>query len=313
MGLNLCRRATEVVQLNLGALCNQACRHCHLEAGPHRNEVMSLAVAERCLEFLSQAPGAALDLTGGAPELNPNLRVLVRGARRMGRRVMVRTNLTVLLEEGCRPLPEFFREQEVELIASLPCYTRENVDGQRAPGTFEKSIRVLRGLNRLGYGVPGSHLSLMLVYNPRGAFMPGGQSELEADYRRRLSTRHGIEFSGLFTMTNMAIGRFGHTLTQQDEFDDYQRLLEENFSAETVSDLMCLSTVNIGWEGVLYDCDFNNALGLLLGGEGGPVHVGEVTPAELVGWRIRVGEHCYGCTAGAGSSCRGALVVAEAE
>jgi len=313
LGLALHREPTQVVQLNLGALCNQACMHCHVEAGPHRTEVMPRNVAERCLEFLSQAPGAALDLTGGAPELNPDFRFLVEGARRMGRQVMVRTNLTVLLEEGCQDLPAFCREQQVALVASLPCYTRENVDAQRQPGTFDKSIQALEVLNRLGYGLAGGHLPLMVVYNPGDAFLPGGQAELEDAYRRELRHGYGVEFTGLFTMTNMPLGRFGRTLVERDELGDYQRLLEENFSAATASEVMCLGTVNIGWDGVLYDCDFNNAARLPLGGAARPLRVGEIGPAELVGLRVEVGEHCYGCTAGAGSSCQGALVTGAAE
>jgi len=306
-GLELRRRPTEVLQLNLGARCNQSCTHCHVKAGPARDEEMSEVVAGRCLAFLAGARGALLDLTGGAPELNPNFRTLVRSARQMGRRVLVRTNLTVFAERGCRDLPVFLAEEGAELIASLPCYTQENVDAQRGDRTYDKSIRVLKYLNDLGYGVPGSALSLTLVYNPGGAFLPGEQEALEADYRRELAERHDIKFGGLFTMTNMPIGRFADDLRGRGELTTYQTMLEENFREETASSLMCLTTVNVGWDGRLYDCDFNNALGLPLGGFSEPASIFDIAPADVIDRPIAVADHCYGCTAGAGSSCQGAL------
>lgn len=305
-GIDLRRKALETLQINVGRLCNQACHHCHVDAGPGRTEVMTRETMERILAFLKASSIPAVDITGGAPEVNPDFRYLVRRAREMGRRVMVRCNLTVLFERGQGDLPAFYRDQEVELICSLPCYLRENVDGQRGKGVFVKSIEALRRLNRVGYGRPETGLLLHLVYNPVGAVLPGPQAELEADYRQALGERYGIVFNRLITIANMPINRFSDYLRRRGEYADYMATLRASFNPDTLERLMCRSLVSVDWEGNLYDCDFNQMLGMDLGGS--PRKVWEVDPEALMDRRIRVGEHCYGCTAGAGSSCGGALV-----
>ncbi len=305
-GIDLRRKALETLQINVGRLCNQACHHCHVDAGPGRTEVMTRETMERVLSFLKASSIPGVDITGGAPEVNPDFRYLVRRAREMGRRVMVRCNLTVLFERGQGDLPAFYRDREVELICSLPCYLRENVDGQRGKGVFVKSIEALRRLNRVGYGRPETGLLLHLVYNPVGAVLPGPQAELEADYRQALGERYGIVFNRLITIANMPINRFADYLRRRGEYADYMATLRASFNPDTLERLMCRSLVSVDWEGNLYDCDFNQMLGMDLGGS--PRKVWEVDPEALMDRRIRVGEHCYGCTAGAGSSCGGALV-----
>ena len=305
-GIDLRRKDLETLQINVGRLCNQACHHCHVDASPGRTEVMTRETMERILSFLEASSIPAVDITGGAPEVNSNFRYLVRGAREMGRKVTVRCNLTVLFEPGQADLPAFYRDQGVELICSLPCYLQENVDGQRGKGVFIKSIEALRRLNRAGYGMPETGLLLDLVYNPTGATLPGPQAELEADYRKVLREQYGILFNRLFTITNMPINRFADYLRRRGEYGAYMTTLRAHFNPETVEHLMCRSLVSVDWEGNLYDCDFNQMLGMHVGGH--PLKVWEVAPEALAGRRIRVGEHCYGCTAGAGSSCGGALV-----
>jgi radical SAM/Cys-rich protein len=267
-------------------------------------EVMTRETMEKALSFLAASSIPVVDITGGAPEVNPDFRHLVRRVREMGRKVTVRCNLTALFEPGQEDLPAFYRDQEVELICSLPCYLQENVDGQRGKGVFVKSIEALRKLNHIGYGRTG--LLLHLVYNPVGAVLPGPQTELEADYRRILGEQYGIVFNRLFTLANMPIGRFADALRRRGEQENYMTLLRASFNPDTVEHLMCRSLISVDWEGNLYDCDFNQMLGMHVGGR--PLKVWEVDPEALAGRRIRVGEHCYGCAAGAGSSCGGSLV-----
>ncbi len=306
----LVRDEVTTLQVNVGKLCNQACHHCHVEAGPKRTEIMPRHVAQRVIGLLAASPRVAtIDITGGAPELNPSFRFLVEQARRLGRHVIDRCNLTVLFEPGMEDLAEFLAKHRVEVIASLPCYTAENVDQQRGRGVFEKSIEALRRLNALGYGQPDSALALNLVYNPLGAFLPPPQEKLEADYKQQLRERYGIEFHRLHTLTNMPIKRFAEFLHHKGQYGAYLGLLVNHFNPVTVRALMCRSLVSVGWEGTLYDCDFNQMLEMEAGAaESGPRTIWDVaTLAELAGHRIATGSHCFGCTAGAGSSCGGSL------
>jgi len=307
-GLGPLRRAAPSwLQINLGKRCNQTCAHCHVDAGPHRREQMSDEVVEDVLRALSQNPSfTLLDITGGAPELHPRFRDLVRGARALGRRVMDRCNLTVLLEPGQEDTAAFLAAEQVEIVASMPCYLRDNVERQRGRGVYDASVEALRRLNTLGYGQPGSGLALSLVYNPGGAFLPPSQGALEADYRRRLLDDHGLVFTNLLTITNLPIARFAADLSRQGKATQYQTLLEANFNAATVPGLMCRHLVSVSWDGGLYDCDFNQMLDLPTPGPRRHVReLGDVT--GLADAPIAVGRHCFGCTAGAGSSCGGAL------
>jgi radical SAM/Cys-rich protein len=309
-GLDGLRRAQpRTLQVNVGKLCNQACHHCHVDAGPKRTEIMASATAERVLDVLARSPGlATLDLTGGAPELNPSFRRLVEGARRLGRTIIVRCNLTVVLAEGMAWLPEFYRENRVRLVCSLPCYTADNVDQQRGRGVFDRSIQVLTLLNRTGYGRPGSDLRLDLVYNPVGAFLPASQADLEARYHEELRRHFGIEFHELLTITNMPIARFAAELRRCGEHERYMSLLVNHFNAATVPGLMCRHLVSVGWDGRLHDCDFNQMLDLPIGAR----HARTIWELDdvrsLEDERIVTGSHCFGCTAGAGSGCGGAIV-----
>ena len=307
-GVGPLRRATvTTLQVNVGKRCNQACHHCHVEAGPTRTEIMGEAVATRVLELLAASPDVAIvDLTGGAPELNPHFRRLVREAGRLGRHVIDRCNLTVLLEPGMEDLPEFLATHAVEVTASLPCYGPENVEKQRGRGVFDKSIAALRRLNALGYGRPDSALVLNLVYNPVGAFLPPPQAELEARYKDELLGAFGIEFHRLFTLTNMPIKRFAEFLARQGQEEAYASLLVNHFNPATVPGLMCRSLVSVGWDGSLYDCDFNQMLEMPLGA--GVPTIWELDALDALARRpVATGSHCFGCTAGAGSSCGGTL------
>ena len=303
----LVRGKVSTLQINVGKLCNQACHHCHVDAGPKRTEVMGAAVAERVLDLL--AAGSTIetvDITGGAPELNPHFRRLVTRSRELGREVIDRCNLTVLLEPGMEHLGEFMAENRVRIIASLPCYTAGNVDAQRGRGVFDKSIQALRKLNDLEYGKPGSTLKLDLVYNPLGATLPPDQGRLEDDYKRQLRDGFGIEFHNLYTLANMPISRFAEMLHRTGEYAAYMELLVEKFNPAAVPEVMCKSLISVGWDGVLYDCDFNQMLEIGLGAR--RVTVWDVENyRDLSGQRVATGSHCFGCTAGAGSSCGGAL------
>ena len=307
-GLPALRRGrTRILQVNVGRRCDLACHHCHVEAGPQRSERMDAATASRVLQVLEANPGlATLDLTGGAPELHDVFRPLVRGARALGRRVIDRSNLTVFFQPGQEDTPEFLADHEVKVVASLPCYTPANVDAQRGSRVFERSIEALLRLNALGYGRVGSQRELDLVYNPQGASLPPAQAGLEARYREELEAQFGIVFDRLLTITNMPIKRFAHTLAREDQTEAYMSLLVNHFNPETLSSLMCRDTISVGWDGALYDCDFNQMLELPQ--PAGPRSLWELgNTADLEGAPIASGSHCFGCTAGAGSSCSGAL------
>jgi radical SAM/Cys-rich protein len=302
------RKRLTALQVNLGYRCNQQCVHCHVNAGPARTEMMSRETLEDALAFLRAANVETLDITGGAPELHPDFRHLVREARSLGVRVMDRCNLTILLEPGQEDLSQFLAEQRVEVVASLPCYLEENVDRQRGLGVYGRSIEALKRLNVLGYGRAGSGLILNLVYNPLGAFLPPPQGDLERDYRRELAQRHGITFNNLFTLTNMPIQRFGSTLVSKGKFDTYVQLLKGAHRSENLDGVMCRSLVSVDWQGYLYDCDFNQMLDVPLRLDGAPRHhIRDLIGVNLEGAPIAVANHCYGCTAGQGSSCGGAL------
>jgi len=303
----LARAEVATLQVNVGKRCDLACHHCHVEAGPKRTEAMDAATAERVLWLLERNPGVAcLDLTGGAPELNPHFRELVRGARALGRQVIDRCNLTVFQQPGQEDTPEFLAEQGVKVVASLPCYTAENVDQQRGRDVFARSIQALARLNRLGYGGRDG-LELDLVYNPLGPSLPPAQGELEASYRRELDLLFGLRFDRLVTLTNMPIKRFAHALERDGRYAEYLSLLVNHFNPETVPGLMCRHLVSVGWDGALYDCDFNQMLELPLAGK--PTRIWEVDDlSQLHGQSVATASHCFGCTAGSGSSCGGALV-----
>ena len=305
-GGGLHSRQIEILQINLGLRCNQQCLHCHLDASPHRTEMMEWPVMELALHAAANSGCRLVDLTGGAPELNPNFCRFIEALRKNGHAVQVRTNLTVFLEPGMDKIPEFFREHNIRLVASLPCYLEENVSAQRGKGVYEKSITAIRQLNTLGYG-KNPELPLSLVYNPGGPFLPPPQSVLEADYRREMDLRFGIGFTHLLTITNMPLGRFQIELGRKNQEQKYLQLLRKSFNPQTVDGLMCRYQISIGWDGTLYDCDFNLALGLPVNHEA-PDQLKSFRLSDLSLRRIVTGEHCYGCTAGAGSSCQGALV-----
>jgi len=296
----------ETIQVNLGLRCNQQCMHCHLEASALRPEMMEWPTMQLVLQAVRSGGCQLVDLTGGAPELNLHFRKFVTALREEGHRVQVRTNLTVLLEPGMEDLAEFLREYQVQLVASLPCYLEENVRSQRGIGVYEKSIAAIKRLNALGYGSE-SGLALNLVYNPVGPFLPPPQKVLEEDYRRELGARFGISFTHLLTITNMPLGRFRAELSRQNQEQDYLQLLRKSFNPQTVGGLMCRQQISVGWDGTLYDCDFNLALGLPVN-HGAPDHIQSFRPADLMKRRIVTGEYCFACTAGSGSSCGGALL-----
>ena len=306
-GLRLQRASVRTLQLNVGRRCDLACHHCHVEAGPARTEAMDERTADRVLALLTRSPDVAtVDLTGGAPELNPQFRRLVTGARALGRDVLDRCNLTVLYEPGQEDTAEFLADQGVRIVASLPCYTKDNVDAQRGRDVFDRSVEALRWLNRLGYGDGTSGLGLDLVYNPLGASLPPPQPELEARYRSELRELFDIRFDRLFTITNMPIKRFAHALRRDGEYEAYMALLVNHFNPETVDGLMCRDTLSVGWDGALYDCDFNQMLELPLGRS--PRSVFDLDSLDALDTEaITTGPHCFGCTAGSGSSCGGAL------
>ena len=301
-------RATgiEIFQINVGKLCNQTCRHCHVDAGPDRPERMTRETAEGCIQALDLTDAHTVDITGGAPELNENFRFLVDAARTRGRRVMDRSNLTVLLLRSQSDLAQFLADREVEIIASLPYFLAERTDAQRGAGVFDKSIRALRLLNRLGYG-QGGPLRLNLVYNPTGAFLPGDQQALEREFKRELDRRYQIGFDRLYTITNMPISRFLDFLLESGNYEGYLERLVNAFNPAAAEAVMCRNTLSVSWDGRLYDCDFNQMLDEPVG-FGAPAHIRDFSPELLETRRIVTGFHCYGCTAGAGSSCGGTTV-----
>jgi radical SAM/Cys-rich protein len=300
----LTRRRLDTLQVNVGYRCNQSCVHCHVNAGPGRTEEMSGEVIDIILEVLERRRITALDITGGAPELNPHFRRLVNAARAMGVRVIDRCNLTILEVEGQEDLADFLCQQRVEVVASMPCYLESNVDNQRGKGVFDASIRGLKKLNALGYGVEGSELVLNLVYNPQGPSLPPNQVELEKDYRRILGEQHGVTFTQLYTLANMPIQRFGAILLSKGTFESYLGTLRAAHRDENLDDVMCRSLVSVDWRGYLYDCDFNQMLDLPMVER---AHVASLLDDDITGRQIQVAGHCFGCTAGQGSSCGGAL------
>jgi radical SAM/Cys-rich protein len=300
-GLQLRRGPLHTLQINVGRKCNQTCRHCHVDAAPWRTEMISDEDARRVGAWITEHRPAVVDITGGAPELSEHFRYFVETARAVGAHVLDRNNLTIIETKAFAWLPEFLAQHEVEVVASLPCYLGENVDAQRGDGVFEKSISALRKLNAVGYG---TRLPLSLVYNPLGAKLPPPQAELEADYRAELRARYGIEFTRLFAITNQPIARFAVDLREQGKWDEYLDLLASAFNPSTVEGLMCRGTVSVGWRGELFDCDFNQMLGMQMR-NGKPLFLWDITPADLEEREILTGPHCLACTAGAGSSCTG--------
>jgi radical SAM/Cys-rich protein len=295
-----------VFQINVGKLCNQTCRHCHVDAGPDRNERMSRETAEQCIRALTFTDIPTVDITGGAPELNPNFRWLVDQSKALGRHVMDRCNLSVLLLPSQADLAEFLAGHRVEIVASLPYYRASQTDTQRGEGVFEKSIKALRLLNRLGYGQPGSGLTLNLVSNPVGAFLPPKQEAIEAQFRKELRARYGAEFNHLYTITNMPISRFLEFLLQSGNYEQYMERLANAFNPAAAAGVMCRYTISVGWDGTLYDCDFNQMLDLPVH-HGTPAHIRDFDPVQLNQRQITTRNHCYGCTAGTGSSCGGSV------
>lgn len=309
-GLPLRHTKTEVLQINVGKLCNLTCIHCHVNAGPKRKEIMTRATIDRIVDWLARTDIPVVDLTGGAPEMIPDFRYFVERVKalELPRHVMDRCNLTILLEPDHEGLAEFLAKHEVEVVASMPCYSPENVNEQRGEGVFDASIKGLQLLNSLGYGTDAK-LPLHLVYNPNGAFLPGPQEELEADYKRELKEHFGIVFNKLFTITNLPIARFASYLRNNHKLDEYMALLIENFNATTVNGLMCRNTINVSWTGEVFDCDFNQMLKMNWRGEDDQaLRLWDVDPTTVDEREISTGDHCFGCTAGAGSSCGGALV-----
>jgi radical SAM/Cys-rich protein len=302
----LCATGITVFQINVGKLCNQTCHHCHVDAGPDRKEIMTRETAELCIRALAKTEIPNVDITGGAPELNPNFRWLVEQGVALGRHVIDRCNLSVLLLPSQSDLAGFLAQNNVELIASLPYFRAAQTDAQRGDGAFDKSVAALRKLNELGYGQPGTGLLLNLVHNPVGAFLPPKQQAIEAQFRRELQRRHGIVFNSLFTITNMPIGRFLEFLLASGNYEAYMQRLVNAFNPVAAAGVMCRYTISVGWDGTLYDCDFNQMLALPLGFDA-PQHVRDFDPARLFERRIATRNHCYGCTAGTGSSCGGSI------
>jgi len=304
--LTLGHTRTEVLQVNVGKLCNLTCGHCHVNAGPKRKEIMERSTINRIVDWFTRTDIPTIDLTGGAPEMIPDFRYFINRVKMLSRsrHVIDRCNLTILLEPGYDSLAEFLAEREVEIIASMPCYSAENVNAQRGEGVFDASIEALRLLNSLGYGTA---LPLHLVYNPVGAFLPPPQAELEADYKRELGGHFGIVFNKLYTITNLPIARFASYLRHNNKLAEYMQLLIDNFNPATVQGLMCRNTISVGWRGEVYDCDFNQQLGMQWQ-NGGLLFLWEIDPEKIENRKVMTGNHCFGCTAGVGSSCGGAIL-----
>jgi radical SAM/Cys-rich protein len=307
-GFELRRTKTEILQINVGKLCNLTCVHCHVNASPKRKEIMTRETIDRIIDWLAKTDIPTVDLTGGAPEMVPDFRYFVERvtALQPSRHVIDRCNLTILLEQGYKDLAGFLAKKKVEIIASMPCYTPGNVNAQRGEGVFEGSINALQLLNSLGYG-KAVDLPLHLVYNPVGAFLPGSQAQMEADFKRELFSHFGIVFNKLYSITNLPIGRFAAYLRHNDKLDEYMELLISAFNPATIDGLMCRNTISVGWRGELYDCDFNQQLGMQWE-NGAALFLWDVDPDKIDNRQIMTGEHCFGCTAGAGSSCGGAIV-----
>jgi radical SAM/Cys-rich protein len=307
-GLQLRHSRPEILQVNVGKLCNLTCRHCHVNAGPRRKEIMTRATIDRVIDWLAKTDIAIVDLTGGAPEMIPDFRYFVEHVRALEprRHIIDRCNLTILLEPGYEELAAFLARNRVEIVASMPCYSAENVDAQRGEGVFDASIAALKLLNSLGHGLDVD-LPLHLVYNPVGPFLPPPQAELEADFKRELAAHFGIVFNKLYTITNLPIGRFAADLRHTGRLDEYMELLISTFNPATIDGLMCRNTISVGWRGEVYDCDFNQQLGMQWE-NGEPIFLWDIDPDKIDNREIMTGDHCFGCTAGAGSSCGGAIV-----
>lgn len=306
---SIARDNLETLQVNLGYLCNQSCLHCHVNAGPKRKEIMGIKNIQEIIKFLSSNKIKKLDLTGGAPELNPHFRYLVKTATDMGVHVIDRCNLTVLHEPGQEDTADFLAQHKVEVVASLPCYLEENVDGQRGNGVFQTSIAAIKLLNISGYGLDNSGLELNLMYNPIGPNLPPSQVQLEQDYKRELKQRYNIIFNNLYTLTNMPIQRFGSTLISKGQFNEYMTTLRQAYQEENLNTVMCKSLISVDWQGYVYDCDFNQMLDMPLKfSDNNKSHLSDLSKQNLNGTEILIADHCYGCTAGQGSSCGGALV-----
>lgn len=308
-GLTLRRGAPRVLQINVGKLCNLTCSHCHVNAGPGRKEIMTLETVDRILDWQRRARLPVIDLTGGAPEMMPSFKYLVSALRAIdpAATIIDRCNLTILLQSGYEDMAEFLAAQKVEIVASMPCYSAENVNAQRGDGVFDASIEALQRLNAIGYG-RNLALPLHLVFNPSGARLPGLQEELEVDYKRELRAHFGIEFNRLFTITNLPVSRFASWLRHSGQYEEYLALLIEAFNPTTIEGLMCRDTINVSWRGEVFDCDFNQMMNLPLGATGPErKFLWELEPAKLAGENVTTASHCFGCTAGAGSSCGGAI------
>src|SRR4030095_10375725 len=307
--LSLRHTKTEVLQVNVGKLCNLTCVHCHVNAGPKRKEIMKRQTIDRIIDWFVHTEIPTIDLTGGAPEMIPDFRYFIERVRALTpkRRVIDRCNLTILLEPGYTDLPRFLARHEVEIIASMPCYTPENVNAQRGEGVFDGSIKALQLLNSFGYGIDPA-LPLQLIYNPNGAFLPGSQQQLEVDYKRELWEHFGIVFNKLYTITNLPIARFASYLKNNGKYAEYMTLIADAFNPQTVNGLMCRSMINVSWRGEVFDCDFNQMLKMQWRAGDRGVYLWDIDPAQVSAREILTGEHCFGCTAGAGSSCGGALV-----
>ncbi len=305
----LSRLDVECVQVNMGLLCNNKCVHCHLEAGPHRTEVMGPEIVEEIIGFIKRSDTVkTLDITGGAPELNPHIKRLINGARQSVSKIIVRTNLTAISELKTKELPAFFKNMKVDLTASLPCYLEENVNNQRGKDVYSRSIKTLMMLNSIGYGLDGSDLVLNLVYNPNAPTLPPPQKELENAYKKELQDRHGVFFNNLYTITNVPIKRFAEYLNRANKLDDYLDLLEQKFNENTLRGLMCRTQINVAYDGKIYDCDFNQALHLNLYNGEDELSIFNIDPVKLRSEPIITKRHCLACTAGSGSSCGGSLV-----
>ncbi|WP_419812178.1 arsenosugar biosynthesis radical SAM (seleno)protein ArsS [Bacterioplanoides sp.] len=300
------RKATEILQVNLGYKCNLRCLHCHVNAGPTRTEMMDRENIDLIIPVMQKRGIKTLDLTGGAPEMHDDFRYLVAQASAAGIKVIDRCNLTILFEPGQEGLAEFLAEHQVDVVASLPCYSLDNVDKQRGDGVFDKSIAALQKLNELGYGQPGSELKLDLVFNPQGPVLPPAQQPLEAQYKAELDSHFGIQFNQLYALANLPIKRFGSTLISKGQFHDYMTLLKDNYQAANLEHVMCRSLISVDWQGNLFDCDFNQQLELNLAGKDAP-HLRDLLSEDMAGEPICVADHCFACTAGQGSSCGGAL------
>jgi radical SAM/Cys-rich protein len=295
----------ETLQVNVGKMCNQTCHHCHVDAGPDRKEIMTQETIDDCLKALKLGRFQTLDLTGGAPEMNPHFRYFVEEAAKIVQKIIVRSNLTFIVSNKKHyDLPEFFKKHHVEIFSSLPCYTLENTDAQRGSGVFNASIKALKMLNEAGYGIEGSNLQLNLVYNPLGAVLPGNQQQLEKDYKKHLSEQFNVHFNQLFTITNMPISRFLDFLLKEGQLEKYMNLLVQNYNGDAANEVMCRKMISVSWDGLMYDCDFNQMLNIEIER---PNHIKNLRSETLLARNIQLNQHCFGCTAGAGSSCAGII------